>query len=128
MKKYLIISAALAVGVAIIFVFFKQSEPKALTVTEVGADPAAYSGTITVTGIMAGVYRQDSTIFGIMDVKELQCKTANCNKVIMPVKYQGQQPVLGDEIRVTGNLANTGPGYLFVAQNLKVVRNHKIGG
>ncbi|MRR55049.1 MAG: hypothetical protein EG822_11140 [Deltaproteobacteria bacterium] len=128
MKKYLIISAALAVGIVIIFAFSRQNEPKALTVTEVGADPSAYSGTITVTGVMAGVYRQDSTIFGIMDVKELQCKTANCNKVIMPVKYQGPQPVLGDEIRVTGNLVNSGPGYLFVAQSLKVVRNHKIGG
>lgn len=128
MKKYLIISAALAVGVAVVFAFSRQNEPKALTVSEVGADPAAYSGTITVTGVMAGVYRQDPTIFGIMDVKELQCQTANCNKVIMPVKYQGPQPVLGDEIRLTGSLVNSGQGYLFVAQNLKVLRNHKIGG
>lgn len=128
MKKYLIITAVLAIGIAIVFAFSKQNEPKALTVTEVGADPAAYSGIITVTGVMAGVYPQDPTIFGVMDVKELQCKTANCNKVIMPVKYPGQQPVLGDEIRVTGNLVNSGQGYLFVAQSLKVVRNHKIGG
>lgn len=128
MKKYLIIFTALAVGVAIAFAFSQQNKPNALTVSEVGADPAAYSGTITVSGIMAGVYRQDPTIFGVMDVKELQCKTANCNRVIMPVKYQGQQPVLGDEIRVTGNLVHSGQGYLFVAQNLKVVRNHKIGG
>lgn len=126
MKKYLIISTALAVGVAIVFAYSKQSETKALTVTEVGGNPAAYSGTITVTGIVAGVYRPDPTIFGIMDLKELQCKTANCNKMIIPVRYQGQQPVLGNEVRITGNLVNSGQGYLFVAQNLKVVRNHRI--
>lgn len=126
MKKYLFIFAALAVGVAIAFAFSQQSGPKALTVTEVGANPSAYSGTITVSGVMAGVYRPDPTIFGIMDLKELQCKTANCNKLIIPVKYQGPRPVLGDEVRITGNLVNSGQGYLLVAQNLKVVRNHRI--
>jgi hypothetical protein len=83
---------------------------------------------VVVAGVMAGLHPQDPAIFGIMDVKELQCKSANCNRLIMAVKYQGQHPVLGDEVRITGNLINTGQGYLFAAQNLKVVRNHKIGG
>jgi len=128
MKNYILIFVALAVGVAVVFAFTKQSGPKALTVNEVGADPAAYSGTITVTGIMAGVSRFDPTIFAIMDVKELQCKSANCNRVFIPVRYQGQQPVPGDEVRVTGSLVNSGQGFLMVADNLKVVRHHKIGG
>jgi hypothetical protein len=128
MKKCILIFAVLAVGIAAAFAIYKQSGPKALSVNEVGADPAAFTGTITVTGIMAGVSRDNPAIFGIMDVKELQCTTANCNKLFIPVRYQGQQPVPGDEIRATGSLVDSGQGYLFVAQSLKVVRNHKIGG
>jgi hypothetical protein len=127
MKKNLLILAVLAFGIAAAFAFFKQSGPKALSVNEV-ADPAAYTGTITVTGIMGGASQQDPSVFGIMDVKELQCTTANCRKLFIPVKYPGKQPVLGDEVRLTGSFVNSGQGYLFVAQNLKVVRHHKIGG
>lgn len=127
-KKNILIIAALVVGIAVSFVLVKQSGPKALNVNDVGADPAAFTGTLTVTGIMGGVSQTDPSIFGIMDVKELQCKSANCNKLFIPVKYQGQQPVPGDELRLTGNFVKSTDGYLFMAQSMKVVRNHKIGG
>ena len=90
--------------------------------------PVAFTGNITITGVMAGVSRQEPGVFGIMDKKELQCTTPNCNKFIMPVSYQGKLPVMGDEVRVTGSFANDGRGYLFSATTLKVLRNHKIGG
>ncbi|SNB46243.1 hypothetical protein [Geobacter sp. DSM 9736] len=128
MKKVVII-AALAVGIIAGLVFVK-SGPKALNINEVGADPAAYTGTITVTGIMGGRSQQNPDIIGIMDIKELQCKTANCNKVFLPVKFSGKAPVIGDEVRITGSFVDMGQGqgYLFMAQSLKVVRHHKIGG
>lgn len=128
MKKYLLIAAALAVGIAAAAVFATQNGPKALSVNEVGADPTAFTGAIAVTGIIGGISQQDPTIFGIMDLKELQCKTANCNKLLIPVRFQGKQPALGDEVKMTGSFVNPGDGYLFVAETLKVVRNHKIGG
>ena len=128
MKKYIYVAVAVILGAAIAFTFVKQGEAKVLNVNDIGSDPAAFSGTITVTGIMAGVSQTDSSIFGIMDVKELQCTSANCNKVFIPIKYSGSQPVVGDEVKVTGNFMNTAGGYLFIAEKLKVLRNHKIGG
>lgn len=101
---------------------------KAFSVNDVASDPAAFNGSITITGIMGGVSQMDRSVFGIMDVKELQCKTQNCNKVFIPIKYQGQIPKLGDEVKVTGSFVKLNDGYLFTAQNVKVVRNHKIGG
>jgi len=128
MKKNLILIAAAAIGIALAFAFVTQRSASALSVNEVGSDPGAFAGTITVTGVMGGVSQQDPTIFGIMDKKELQCKTQNCNKVLIPVKFQGKLPVLGDEVKVTGRFARVGDGFVFAAEKMKVVRNHKIGG
>jgi len=128
MKKYIYVVVALAIGAAVAFGMAKQGNAKVLNVNDIGADPAAFTGTITVTGIMAGISQTDKDIFGIMDIKELQCKSANCNKIFIPVKYQGQQPVVGDEVRLTGNFQKLPAGYLFAAEQMKVVKNHKIGG
>jgi len=128
MKKYIILISAAAIGIALAIFFVTQGSTKALSVNEVGSDPGAFTGTITVTGIMGGVSPQDPTIFGIMDKKELQCTTPNCNKVFIPVKFQGELPVLGDEVNLTGRFVDVGNGFLFAAETMKVVRNHKIGG
>ncbi len=128
MKKPALIGALAAVVAVITFIVLSTGNAKALNVRDVGADPLSFNGSITMTGIMGGVSQQDPSIFGIMDIKELQCKTPNCNKLFIPVKYQGKQPVLGDEVVVTGSFVKLADGLLFTAQNLKVVRNHKIGG
>jgi len=128
MKKYIYVVVALVIGAAVAFGMASQGNAKVLNVNDIGADPAAFTGTITVTGIMAGVSQTDSSIFGIMDIKELQCKSANCNKIFIPVKYQGQQPVVGDEVRLTGNFQKLPTGFLFTAEQMKVVKNHRIGG
>jgi hypothetical protein len=128
MKKYILVGIGLVVVVAVTVVFFQQTKVHALSVNEVTSDPAAFSGTITVTGVTYGYSRQDPNIFGIMDVKELQCQSPNCNKLILPVKYQGKMPAGGDEITMTGSFVNVGGGYLFAAEQIKVLRNHKLGG
>lgn len=128
MTKPVIIAVSIAVVAIITFVALSMGDAKALNVRDVGGDPLSFTGTITIAGIMGGVSQQDPSVFGIMDIKELQCTTPNCNKVIIPVKYQGKQPILGDEVKVTGNFVKLGDGLLFTAQNVKVVRNHKIGG
>lgn len=104
------------------------NEAKALHVNEVGSDPAAYSGTITVVGVTKAFSNVDASVIGIMDLKELQCTTPNCNKLLLPVKYQGTRPAVGDEVRVTGSFTQVQGGYLFIASELKVVRQHQIGG
>ena len=128
MKKIIFITVALAVGIALAYALFFKGDANALQVNQVAADPSAYSGTITVAGIMAGTSQQDPSVFGIFDIKELQCKTPNCNKIYLPVKYQGAVPKPGDEVQVSGAFVPVSGSYIFSATNVKVVRNHKIGG
>lgn len=128
MQKIIFITIALAVGIALAYALFFKGDASGLQVNQVAADPSAYSGTITVTGIMGAVAQHDSSVFGIFDLKELQCTTPNCNKIFLPVKYQGTLPKLGDEVQVSGSFTLVSGSYLFTATNVKVVRNHRIGG
>jgi len=128
MKKYILAGIGLVLVIACTVVFLQQTKVHALAVNEVASDPAAFAGTITVTGVTYGFSRQDPNLFGIMDVKELQCQSPNCNKLILPVKYQGKLPAAGDEVSLTGSFVNTGGGYLFAAEEIKVLRSHKLGG
>ena len=128
MKKKIYFVVALLVGIALSYALFFRGDSNALHVNQLAADPSAYSGTITVTGIMAGTSPQDPSVFGIFDLKELKCTTPNCNKIYLPVKHQGAMPKPGDEVRVSGSFLKTNDGFLFSASNVKVVRNHKIGG
>jgi len=128
MKKNIFIAVALLVGIALSYALFFKGNANTLQVNQVASDPSAYSGTITVTGITAGTSPQDPSVFGIFDLKELQCKTPNCNKIYLPVKYQGTMPKQGDEVRVSGTFIPVSGSYLFSATDVKVVRNHKIGG
>lgn len=128
MQKNIFIAIAVAAGIALSYALFFRGDASALQVNQVASDPSAYSGTITVSGIMAGTSPQDPSVFGIFDLKELQCKTPNCNKIYLPVKSQGTMPKPGDEVRISGSFVTTSNGYLFSATNIKVLRNHKIGG
>ena len=128
MNKKLLLVAALVIGIAVAGTLFLKQGTGALHVNQVAADPLAYKGTITVTGVMAGVAPDDAKILGMFDLKELQCKTPNCNKLYLPVRHQGQMPKPGDEILVTGTFVSLGEGVLFEATKIKVVRNHTIGG
>lgn len=128
MKKYIVLATALAIGIALAYGMFFRGDADALQVNQVAADPAAYSGTITVSGVMAGTSPQNPGIFGIFDLKELQCTTPNCNKLYLPVSYQGPLPKLGDEVRVSGSFMKTSDGFIFSASDLTVVRNHRLGG
>lgn len=128
MKKYIYIGLAVLAGIAVSLFLLTRDGVKPLNVNDLGSDPAAYSGSIAITGITAGISQYDATIFGIMDKKELQCTSANCNKLILPVKFAGKVPVVGDEVTVTGSFVSTPGGYVFAADTVKVLKHHKIGG
>lgn len=127
MKKYLLIAVALMIGAGIAFGVAK-GDAKTLHVNDIGADPTAFTGTITVTGLIGGFSQNDRTIFGLVDLKELKCSSPNCNKIIIPVRHRGEQPKVGDEIKVTGSFVTEPGGFMFEAQKVKVVKHHKIGG
>lgn len=105
-----------------------SQDPAAFQVNDVASDPAAFSGQVTVVGITYGYSKSDPSVIGIMDKKELQCTTPNCNKLLLPVKVQGPLPAIGDEIRVSGSFSREPGGYLFRALELKVLANHNVGG
>lgn len=94
-------------------------------VNDVASDPGAFSGKMTIVGIVNAYSPQDPTLVGIMDKKELQCTTPNCNKVLLPVRFNGERPKIGDEVKVSGTFIG---GKLFQAETLKIVATHNLGG
>ncbi|OGU05705.1 MAG: hypothetical protein A2075_24960 [Geobacteraceae bacterium GWC2_58_44] len=127
-KNYIYVMVAVIIGAVIAFGLVKQGEAKLLNVNEIGSDPSAFTGTITFTGVMGAVSQEDRSVIGVMDLKELKCTSANCNKILIPVKCVGAVPAMGDELKVTGSFVKNPTGFMFAADKLKVVRNHKIGG
>lgn len=122
----LVLSAALLLAFAT--ACNNETGAGALQINEVASDPGAFSGPVTLVGIAYGYSKSDATIVGVMDKKELQCTTPNCNKVLLPVKVLGPLPAIGDEIRITGTFSREPGGYLFHAQEVKVLDNHQLGG
>lgn len=106
-----------------------KEESIALQVNDVVSDPGAFSGDLTVIGIVNAYSKNDKTIVGIMDKKELQCTTPNCEKRLLGVKTTGAPLAIGDEISVSGSFepAPWG-GQLLKATNVEVVATHKLGG
>ncbi|KIH75797.1 hypothetical protein SAMN05660860_02934 [Geoalkalibacter ferrihydriticus] len=101
-----------------------ENTPAALNINDLRTDPGAFTGTLTVTGILGAFSQNDPQIFGIMDKSELQCTSPNCNKFYLPVRYAGPAPAYGDELVVTGSFM---PGTsLFAATDIKIVRNHNL--
>lgn len=125
MQKAAITAISVLLGAALIFMVVKIFDGKTIGVNEVGS-PKAQTGTITITGVMAGSSQFDKSVIGIMDTKEAECKNG-CEKLFIPVKCpDGQQPVAGDEIKATGKFQKLPAGYVFVARKLKVVKHHEI--
>ncbi len=128
MKVKILVSVLLTIVVCFGVYTFIPTETPPLNVNEVAQDPGAFVGTLTLAGVTAGFAPNGKPLFGIMDLKELQCKSTTCNRSILPVRYQGKLPKYGDEVRVTGTFVREGDGYYFDSVQLKVVQNHKLGG
>jgi hypothetical protein len=105
-----------------------KNETPSFQINDVASDPGAFEGPLTVVGITYGYSQSDATIMGVMDKKELQCTTPNCNKVLLPVKITGARPAIGDEVRISGSFSREPGGYLFHAEKMEVLATHRLGG
>lgn len=105
-----------------------KSEAPAFQVNDVVSDPGAFNGSLTLEGVVYAYAQADATILGVMDKKELQCTTPNCNKVLMPVKVSTPRPAIGDEVKISGTIVKEEWGYLMMASQVEVIRNHELGG
>jgi len=96
-------------------------------VNDVVSDPGAFSKPLTLEGVVYAYAKGDTSIVGVMDKKELQCKTPNCNKALLAVKAPGTQLAVGDEIKASGSIVKESRGYVLKADDVKVVARHKLG-
>jgi hypothetical protein len=132
MKKYIF---ALAAMVITAFAFAglssgmgKRVQTKAvLSVNDIQADPAAYTGSVTINGVVASISKQDPQLFAIIDTAEAKlCKIVTCATFYLPVKYAGNRPKEGDEVNVTGSFGDK--GRVFNAVKVDVLRHLNLGG
>ena len=124
----ILIGVLLVLNISFATYQFALAPPPALGVDEVALDPGAYEGTIAIVGFTTNVYEDDTTLFGIKDLSELDCNAPDCDKPILPIRFQGTLPVLGDVVRVTGTFVQDGGKYYFNSEKVKVVENVKVGG
>ena len=99
------------------------SKSRILTVSDVQANPNAYRGSITITGVVAKFSKEDPKVFAIIDTSEAKhCKSTGCAKFYLPLKYDKQVPKEWDEINVTGQFVDNG-GLLFEASKIEILRH-----
>lgn len=98
-----------------------------LQVNDVVSDPGAFSEPLSLEGIVYRFAKGDTSIVGVMDKKELQCTTPNCNKALLAVKVSGSQLAIGDEIKVSGTITKESWGYILTADQVEVITRHKLG-
>lgn len=130
MKRYILVFAVLTfvAGVAVTSLSNgKTQEMKTnrgvLNVGDVQADPYAYKGSITITGVVAKFSKDDQKLFSIIDTAEAKhCKSIGCAKFYLPVKYEKEIPREWDEINATGRFVEKG-GLLFEATKIEVLRH-----
>ena len=80
-----------------------------LSVNDIQADPFAYKGIITITGVLAKRHPSDPKVFAIIETSEAKiCKLTGCARFYLPVQHEGKTPVEWDEVNVTGSFAEGG--------------------
>jgi hypothetical protein len=131
MKKYIFTILAIILITGIAFVSLSNGKTKVikkdgiLNVNDIQADPFAYKGVITITGVVAGKSHfrgVPSNIFLIIETTEAKiCKITGCAKFYLPVKYEGVIPKEWDEVNVTGSFVEG--KLLFTATKVEVLRH-----
>lgn len=132
MKKHICIIGILVLMVSVFFAGSINGKAKTpgssgvLSVNDIQADPSAFKGTITITGVVATVLKDDPKHFAIIDTKEAKlCKSTGCAKYYLPVQYEGKTPILWDEVNVTGSFE--GEDSTFHATKVEVLRHLTFG-
>ena len=131
MKKYILIFGVIALIAGVAIVSLGNGKTKTikaggtLTVNDIQADPLAYKGTITITGVSAGVSRQDPKVFLMVDTAEaIACKSTGCANFYLAVRYEGTMPKQWDEVNATGSFTQGGRVPLFTATKVDVLKNY----
>ncbi len=125
--KHPLLKVFMAVSIVALLSLTAACKDAVLQVGDVVSDPGAFSKPLTLEGVVYTHAKGDKTIAGVMDKKELQCTTPNCNKALLAIQTPGRQLSVGDEIKVSGTIVKESWGYILKADDVKVVTTHKIG-
>lgn len=127
MKKIIIALTAIILISGVAFIGLINGKTKTikeggiLSVNDISADPTAFKGVITITGVVAQISNKDQ-VFAIVETAEAKhCKSTGCARFYLPVQYEGKLPTQWDEVNVTGSFAQGGK--LFQAAKVEVLRH-----
>ncbi len=126
MKKSLL-KAVVYISILAIIGITTGCKEDVFQVNDIVSDPGAFSEPLTLEGVVYRFAQGDTSIVGVMDKKELQCTTPNCNKALLAVKAPGSRLAIGDEVKVSGTITKESWGYILKADQVKVITRHKLG-
>ena len=96
------------------------------SVAEVGVrtlmkSPEKYSQQMRVSGVVSQVV-EDAKILGLIDLEEFEeCNKVTCAKLVLPIRWEGTMPEVGQQLTSTGKIQKEEERYLFIASDLAVV-------
>jgi hypothetical protein len=125
--KYSVLKAVVYVSILAIVGLMVGCKDQMFQINDIVSDPGAFSEPLTVEGIVYAYAKDDTSVVGVMDKKELQCKTKNCSKALLAVKVAGQKLSIGDEIKVSGSITKESWGYVLKAEQTEVLAKHNLG-
>ena len=83
--------------------------------------PEKYTEEVRVSGVVSQVV-EDAKILGLIDLEEFKdCNKVTCAKLVLPVRWDGTMPEVGQQLTSTGKIQKEGERYLFIANDLVVV-------
>ena len=91
MKRYIAVLVAVIIA-GLAFAGFSggmgvkpQARNGILSINDIQADPAAFTGTITLNGVVSGFSKEDPKTFFIIDTAEVKlCRTVSCGRFYLP--------------------------------------------
>lgn len=134
MKKYIFVIAVIMLAAAVAFTGLSNGKAKTvkeggiLSVSDIQADPAAFKGLITVTGVVARMHPSDTKVFAIIETAEAKhCQSTGCAKFYLPVQYEGKLPNVWDEVNITGSLVRE-EGFILKTLKVDILQHLKSPG
>jgi len=128
MKKYVLMLIAIILVGAVAFTGSVNGKTRTvkeggiLSVNDIQADPAAFKGVVTITGVVSRVAGPKPKTFTLVDTHEAKgCRSTHCARFYQPVQYEGTLPKEWDEVNVTGSFARG--GRLFQADKVEVLKH-----
>ena len=80
--------------------------------------PEAYKSRIQVEGVVSQVVT-NSNVFGLIDLEEFKtCQKVTCASLVLPIKWDGTMPEVGQTLSAVGEIQKEGKRFLFKASEV----------